>query len=150
MKILGRILACEVALFGWLVVCAVAGRAAHGHAMWDDLKYPPGFTAFDYVNPDAPKGGELRLVSNQRYSTFDKFNPFTLKGAAPAYLAQPDVRFAAGRLDGRDGSGYGLLAEDVDVAPDRLERNLQPPAARHASTTARRSWRRTSSTASTR
>jgi len=49
-----------------------------------ELKYPPGFAHFDYVNPQAPKGGELRLVSNQRMSTFDKYNPFTVKGSAPA------------------------------------------------------------------
>ena len=41
-----------------------------------------GFAHFDYVNPEAPKGGELRLVSNLRTSTFDKYNPFTIKGNA--------------------------------------------------------------------
>ena len=61
--------------------------AAHGSALWDDLKYPAGFQAFDYVDTKAPRGGELRLVSNQRYSTFDKYNPFTIKGSAPAYIA---------------------------------------------------------------
>jgi len=60
--------------------------AAHGYALWGDLKYPVGFSHFDYVNPNAPKGGELRLVSNLRVSTFDKYNPFTIKGSAPAYL----------------------------------------------------------------
>ena len=58
--------------------------AAHGYALWGDLKYPANFENFDYVNPAAPKGGELRLVSNLRLSTFDKYNPFTIKGAAPA------------------------------------------------------------------
>ena len=50
-------------------------------------KYPAGFDHFAYVNPAAPKGGELRLVSNLRVSTFDKYNPFTIKGNAPAYLS---------------------------------------------------------------
>ena len=54
--------------------------AAHGYALWGDLKYPEGFAHFSYVNPAAPKGGELRLVSNVRSSTFDKYNPFTMKG----------------------------------------------------------------------
>src|SRR6218665_675813 len=63
-----------------LMVCAAPARAAHGYALWGDLKYPPGFAHFDYVNPAAPKGGELRMVSNLRYSTFDKYNPFTMKG----------------------------------------------------------------------
>ncbi|MBI2770721.1 MAG: ABC transporter substrate-binding protein [Burkholderiales bacterium] len=99
---------------------ATPSWAAYGYALWDDLKYPAGFTAFGYVNPDAPKGGELRLVSNQRYSTFDKYNPFTIKGSPPAYLA--NLLFdslLAGSMD-ETASGYGLLAEDVDVAPDRM------------------------------
>jgi len=84
------------------------------------LKYPAGFPHFAYVNPDAPKGGELRLVSNLRVSTFDKYNPFTIKGSAPAYLS--DLMFDSlltGALD-ETGSGYGLLAEDVAVAADGL------------------------------
>ena len=84
--------------------------AAHGYALWGDLKYPPGFANFSYVNPAAPKGGDLRLVSNLRVSTFDKYNPFTIKGSAPAYLS--GLMFdslLAGSLD-ETGAGYGLLA----------------------------------------
>jgi len=107
--------------------------AAHGYALWGDLKYPPGFTHFNYVNPQAPKGGELRLVSNLRVSTFDKYNPFTIKGSAPAYLA--DLMFdtlLTGALD-ETGSGYGLLCEDVQVAPDGLSATfrLRPQARFH-------------------
>ncbi len=94
--------------------------AAHGYALWGNLKYPAGFGHFDYVNAAAPKGGELRLVSNLRVSTFDKYNPFTIKGSAPAYLS--DLMFdslLSGALD-ETGSGYGLLAQDVTVAPDGL------------------------------
>lgn len=101
----------------WL---AVPAWAAHGYALWGDLKYPASFTHFAYVNPAAPKGGELRLVSNLRASTFDKYNPFTLRGNAPAYLSVLMFdTLLTGSLD-ETGSGYGLLAEDVDVAPDRL------------------------------
>ena len=67
-----------------LTLCSAPAWAAHGYALWGDLKYPPGFDHFDYVNPQAPKDGELRLVSNLRTSTFDKYNPFTIKGNAPA------------------------------------------------------------------
>jgi microcin C transport system substrate-binding protein len=72
------------------------------------------------VNPDAPKGGELRLVSNLRVSTFDKYNPFTIRGNAPAYLSELmfDTLLSAS-LD-EPATGYGLLAEDVAVAPDGL------------------------------
>ncbi|MGH6637271.1 MAG: extracellular solute-binding protein [Polaromonas sp.] len=109
------------ALTGALLVClAPALWAAHGYALWGDLKYPAGFANFDYVNPAAPKGGELRLVSNLRVSTFDKYNPFTIKGSAPAYLqALMFDSLLAGALD-ETGSGYGLLAEDVAMAPDGL------------------------------
>ena len=52
----------------WVMSSGVSSPlwAAHGYALWGDLKYPPGFTHFSYVNPDAPKGGDLRLVSNLR------------------------------------------------------------------------------------
>lgn len=99
---------------------AVPAWAAHGYALWGDLKYAPGFSYFGYVDPNAPKGGELRLVSNVRSSTFDKYNPFTIKGSAPAYLG--DMLFDSlltGSMD-ENGSGYGLLAEDVSVPADRL------------------------------
>ncbi len=99
---------------------APSAWAGYAYALWGDLKYPPGFAHFDYVNPQAPKRGELRLVSNLRVSTFDKYNPFTIKGNAPAYLA--NLMFdslLAGSLD-ETGSGYGLLAEQVEVAPDGL------------------------------
>jgi len=105
-----------------LTACLGAGQAwaAHGYALWGDLKYPAGFSHFSYVNPTAPRGGELRLVSNSRASTFDKYNPFTIKGTAPAYLS--DLMFdslLASSLD-ETGSAYGLLAEDVSVSPDGM------------------------------
>jgi microcin C transport system substrate-binding protein len=112
-----------LARWGVALLLGLAGPvawAAHGYALWGELKYPAGFTHFDYVNPQAPKGGELRLVSNLRTSTFDKYNPFTLRGAAPAYLS--GLMFdtlLTGALD-ETGAGYGLLAEDVQAAPDGL------------------------------
>lgn len=102
------------------VAASLPAWAAHGYALWGELRYPPGFPHFAYVNPDAPKGGELRLVSNLRVSTFDKYNPFTLRGNAPAYLsALMFDSLLTGALD-ETGSAYGLLASDVALAPDRL------------------------------
>lgn len=107
--------------------------AAHGYALWGNLKYAPHFSQFDYVNPNAPKGGELRLVSNLRVSTFDKYNPFTIKGSAPAYLA--DLMFDSLLTSALDetGAAYGLLARDVDVAPDGMSAtfHLNPLARFH-------------------
>jgi microcin C transport system substrate-binding protein len=107
--------------------------AAHGYALWGDLKYAPGFAQFGYVNPQAPKGGELRLVSNQRTSTFDKYNPFTIKGSAPAYLSSLMFdTLLVGSLD-ETAAGYGLLAEDISVASDGLSATfrLRPQARFH-------------------
>ncbi|MDB5945553.1 MAG: extracellular solute-binding protein family 5 [Ramlibacter sp.] len=120
-------------LFFLACLSAAPAWAAHGYALWDDMKYPPGFAAFDYVNPSAPRGGELRLVSNLRVSTFDKYNPFTIKGTAPAYLA--NLMFDSlltGSMD-ETAAGYGLLAQDVDVAADRLSVTfrLRPEARFH-------------------
>jgi microcin C transport system substrate-binding protein len=116
-----------------LLLMSPWAMAAHGYALWGQLKYPANFTHFDYVNPQAPKGGELRLVSNQRMSTFDKYNPFTLRGSAPAYLS--NLMFDSlltGSLD-ETGAGYGLLAEDVSAAPDGLSVTfrLRPSARFH-------------------
>ena len=108
--------------FVWagVLVGTPSAWAAHGYALWGELRYPPDFKHFAYVNPKAPKGGELRLVSNLRVSTFDKYNPFTLRGNAPAYLS--NLMFdslLAGSLD-ETGAAYGLLAQDVSLAPDRM------------------------------
>lgn len=94
--------------------------ADHAYALWGQPKYPQDFRYFDYVNPQAPKGGELRLVSNLRTSTFDKYNPFTIKGSAPAYLS--NLMFDTLLTSSMDetATGYGLLAEDVAVAADGL------------------------------
>jgi len=123
----------RVLAVGLLVLLAPAVWAAHGYAIWDTLKYPQGFTHFAYVNPNAPKGGELRLASPFRTSTFDKYNPFTLRGSAPAYLsALMFDSLLTGALD-ETGAAYGLLAESVEVAPDRLSVvfRLRPQARFH-------------------
>ncbi len=124
MRIFSAVLLAAFSLPAW---------AAHGYALWGDLKYPPGFAHFDYVNPTAPKGGEIRLVGNSRASTFDKYNPFTIKGSAPTYLSELMFdSLLAGSLD-EAGAAYGLLAEDVSVAPDRLSATfrLRPEARFH-------------------
>ena len=120
-------------LISCLAGLCVPAWAAHGYALWGDLKYAPGFSHFDYVNPQAPKKGELRLVSNLRVSTFDKYNPFTMKGNAPAYLT--GLMFDALLAGSQDetASGYGLLAEDVVVSEDGLSATfrLRPQARFH-------------------
>jgi microcin C transport system substrate-binding protein len=75
--------------------------------MFETLKYPPNFPHFDYVNPNAPKGGRLRLGE---LGSFDSLNPYTLKGDP----IDPGVNEAL-MLQSLDepSSAYGLLAEGV-------------------------------------
>lgn len=109
------------AIFTFLALCASQlAAAAPGYSVWGDFKYGPDFKHFAYANPAAPKGGELRMVSGLRVSTFDKYNPYTLKGREPAYLGS--MLFESLLTDSMDeiGVAYGLLAEDVDVAADGM------------------------------
>ena len=91
----------------------VAGT--HGVAMHGDLKYPPAFTHFEYVNPTAPKGGTVRLGAQ---GTFDSFNSFIIKGNSAAGLGFMYDNLMAGSAD-EAFSQYGLLAEKVHVPEDR-------------------------------
>jgi microcin C transport system substrate-binding protein len=94
--------------------------AAHAYAQFGDIRYPAGFSHFDYVNPAAPRGGEITLVPPTRLSNFDKYNPFTLKGSAPPGLSGLVFEsLLTGTMD-EPTTAYGLLAEDVTVARDRL------------------------------
>jgi microcin C transport system substrate-binding protein len=110
----------------------VAGpaSAAHAYAQFGDIKYPAGFQHWDYVNPDAPKGGEIRMVPPTTPTNYDKFNPFTLKGFEPA--GESDLLFETLLTGNSDEptTAYGLLADDVSVAPDRLSAtfHLNPKA----------------------
>jgi len=115
-------------LWGWFTRLWVVGVlwlaasplwAAHAYGQFGDVKYPTGFTHFGYVNPQAPKGGEIVLVPPTRQSNFDKYNPFTLKGSAPPGLT--GLLFdtlLTGTMD-EPTTAYGLLARDVAVAPDK-------------------------------
>ena len=113
----------------WMLV-AVPSWAAHAYAQFGDIKYPEGFTHFGYVNPVAPRGGELRMVPPIAVTNFDKFNPFTLKGTAPAGLGQLVFESLLTGNSEEATTAYGLLAEDVTVAPDMLSATfrLRPTA----------------------
>ncbi len=118
-------------LFSAALLWASLVQAAPGYSVWGDFKYQPGFSHFEYVNPAAPKGGELRMVAGSRISTFDKYNPFTLKGNAPSFLG--DLLFESLLTSPMDeiGVAYGLLAEDVVVPPDLQSATFRiHPAAR--------------------
>ncbi|MFM9923673.1 extracellular solute-binding protein [Variovorax sp. H27-G14] len=103
-----------------LAFSAAPSLAAHAYAQFGDIKYSPGFTHFDYVNPSAPKGGEMRLVPPTRPTNFDKFNPFTLRGTSPSGVGSLMMESLLTGNSEEPTTAYGLLAEDVDVASDRL------------------------------
>ena len=84
-------------------------------SMYGDLKYGPGFTHFEYVNPRAPKGGELRLPG---IGTFDNLNPFILKGVPASGAGLVFDTLMAGS-DDEAFSYYGLVAETVETPADR-------------------------------
>ncbi|MDB5838347.1 MAG: transporter substrate-binding protein, partial [Herminiimonas sp.] len=97
-----------------------AADAAHAFALYDEPKYPAGFKHFDYVNPDAPKGGELFLANPDRRTSFDKFNPFSMKGVAAAGVSNLMFETLTAGSSDETASMYGLLAEDMELAPDRM------------------------------
>lgn len=109
-----------------LGLCATGNAwAAHAYAQFGDIRYPAGFAHFAYVNPHAPKGGEIVLVPPTRQSSYDKYNPFTLKGSAPpAMLSMMFDTLLVGNMD-EPTTAYGLLASDVQVAADRLSVTFQ-------------------------
>ena len=117
----------------WSILVALPSWASHAYGQFGDVKYPPGFQHWDYVNPDAPKGGEISLVAPSRQSNFDKYNPFTLKGSAPAGLMGLVFETLLTPSLDEPTTAYGLLAEDITVAPDHLSATfrLRPQARFH-------------------
>jgi microcin C transport system substrate-binding protein len=95
-----------------------SASAAHGVAQFGEPKYPRDFRHFEYVNPDAPKGGTLTLSTVSPNSSFDKFNPFSLKGRpAPGLIELMFDTLTVYSFD-EINTQYGLLADDIEVAPD--------------------------------
>jgi len=89
----------------------------HGLAWGDQPRYGPGFPHFDYVNPQAPRRGSINLNG---FGSFDKLNPFTLKGIAAEGLTTLMFETLAESSLDEPFSMYGLLAESIDHAPDGL------------------------------
>ncbi|MEX3680938.1 ABC transporter substrate-binding protein, partial [Paraburkholderia sp. BR14320] len=108
-----------VALLCASLLAAPHAHAAHAIAQYGEPKYPAGFQHFDYVNPNAPKGGTLVLANPSRLTSFDKFNPFTLRGNAAPGLELMFESLTIGSSD-EVASAYGLLADNIVVAPDGL------------------------------
>lgn len=91
--------------------------ANHGLALGYTPKYPSTFTHFDYVNPNAPKKGRLSLPA---IGSFDSINPFTIKGDIALGIDSLTLDTLMQSSWDEPFSMYGLLAEDVTLAPDGL------------------------------
>lgn len=107
----------SLALFVALGLATNLAAAAHAIALHGTPKYPPGFRHFAYVNPDAPRHGEL-LTSGM--GNFEKLNPFILKGLAADGLQNLVFETLAVPAGDEADTVYGLLAEDIALARDEL------------------------------
>lgn len=91
-----------------------AAERTHGLSIFGDLKYPADFKHFDYVNPDAPKGGRMATIGGL---AFDSFNPFILKGDQATGLSLLFDSLMASSSD-EPNSAYGLVAHSVERSDD--------------------------------
>src|SRR5216684_7620420 len=95
---------------------AAAAGGSHGLSLFGELKYSPDFTNFEYADPHAPKGGIMKFSA---IGTYDTLNPFVVKGVAAAGIGQVFDTLAVASQD-EPGSEYGLIADSIDLAPDKL------------------------------
>ncbi|BBI99869.1 ABC transporter substrate-binding protein [Ferrigenium kumadai] len=104
-------------LLGLTCCFSQAALGAHAIALHGQPRYPADFRHFDYADPQAPQGGELFTSS---MGNFEKLNPYTLKGRAADGLQ--DLVFETLAVPSWDepDTMYGLLAEDIALAPDEL------------------------------
>ena len=101
-----------------------AGTESHGMSVFGDLKYPADFKHFDYINPDAPKGGLFSTIPsirayNQSFQTFNSFNAFILKGEGAKGMELTFDGLMARANDEPDAM-YGLAAKSVRISSDKL------------------------------
>jgi microcin C transport system substrate-binding protein len=100
------------------------GTEMHGMSVFGDLKYPADFKHFEYINPDAPKGGLFSTIPstrayNQSFQTFNSFNAFILKGEGAKGM---ELTFDAlmARANDEPDAMYGLAAKSVWISSDKL------------------------------
>lgn len=86
----------------------------HGLSLFNSLKYAPDFAHFAYVNPQAPKGGRVRLGGS---GSFDSLNPYTFKGSAAGLIGLTNDTLMTGAMD-EASTEYGLVADAVKHPDD--------------------------------
>ena len=121
----------------WALLCVGIATSAiatpqHGLTPFGELKYGPSFRHFDYVNPNAPKGGRLKLADT---ASFDNLNAFILKGVPAPGIAMIYDSLMTPSMD-EPQAYYGLLASKMEIAPGRASVDfwLRPEARWHDGT----------------
>ncbi len=121
-------LSLKLGLAGWLLVIApgfaqnqtgapqMAPVRTYGLSLLGKPSLPADFKYFPYVNPDAPKGGEVALST---VGTFDSFNPFIVRGNAPSDVFRVWDTLLKPNADEAE-TAYGLLAGTVEIPADRM------------------------------
>ena len=118
------LIACVFVIFSR--ICSADVIVAHALALYDEPKYQKGFTHFDYVNPNAPKGGKITLPA---LGSFDTLNPYVLKGISPSSfiglygiseLSEPLMVGTGFYLESGDEpqTAYCLICEWLEFPPD--------------------------------
>jgi microcin C transport system substrate-binding protein len=127
-------------LRGATAAIAADDTETHGISAFGDLKYSADFSHFDYVNPDAPKGGVFSetvtsRLFNQNFLTFNSLNSFILKGDAARAMELTFATLMASAEDERDAM-YGLAADKVRISADGLvyRYHIRPEARFHDGT----------------
>ena len=107
----------------------VPEQTAHGFALHGEPKYKADFTHLDYVNPEAPKGGHLRM---HWVGSFDSLNPYIVKGVSAIGLGLTTDTLMTGSQD-EPFSIYGLIAESMTMPEDRswVSFKIRPEAKWH-------------------
>ncbi len=102
---------------------------SHGISSFGDLKYPADFKHFDFVNPDAPKGGTMSFRGTGASQTFDSLNAFILKGEPAQGLGLLYDSLLTASPDEPDAA-YGLIASTLEYPEDRswVIFNMRPEA----------------------
>jgi microcin C transport system substrate-binding protein len=124
-KTFPKFLLCALALT--LTTASASAEKSHGLSAFGELKYPPDFQHFDYVNPDAPKGGQISTMGVLAVQTFNSFNPFVIRNdPAQGLFNLVSSSFGPALFDtlmvnalDEPDAMYGLLAEAAEVADDR-------------------------------
>jgi len=123
-----RVLFQNLSFFFLILLQISEVQAVPAMGMGYEPKYPPGFTHFDYVSPDAEKGGEITLYG---LGTFDSLNPYLLKGISAEGLGTLVFESLLEKSLDEPFSMYGLLAENFYLADDDLSVTFHiNPAAR--------------------